>query len=94
MRIIKKYGIDTPYKEQKDQCIASRSKEFVDHTENELIQPQRNKEFVSDVLEHQKDTYIIKGNAGSIQPTKESTVHTIEALYITHKHIQRIDTEK
>lgn len=39
MRIIKKYGIDTPYKEQKDQCIASRSKEFVDHTENELIQP-------------------------------------------------------
>lgn len=94
MRIIKKYGIDTPHKEQKDQCIASRSKEFVDHTENELIQPQRNKEFVSDVLEHQKDTYIIKGNAGSIQPTKESTVHTIEALYITHKHIQRIDTEK
>lgn len=94
MRIIKKYGIDTPYKEQKDQCIASRSKEFVDHTENELIQPQRNKEFVSDVLEHQKDTYIIKGIAGSIQPTKESTVHTIEALYITHKHIQRIDTEK
>lgn len=94
MRIIKKYGIDTPHKEQKDQCIASRSKEFVDHTENELIQPQRNKEFVSDVLEHQKDTYIIKGIAGSIQPTKESTLHTIEALYITHKHIQRIDTEK
>lgn len=51
-------------------------------------------ELVSDVLEHQKDTYIIKGIAGSIQPTKESTVHTIEALYITHKHIQRIDTEK
>lgn len=94
MRIIKKYGIDTPYKEQKDQCIASRSKEFVDHTENELIQPQRNMELVSDVLEHQKDTYIIKGNTGSIQPTKESTLHTIEALYITHKHIQRIDTEK
>lgn len=94
MRIIKKYGIDTPYKEQKDQCIASRSKEFVDHTENELIQPQRNKELVGDVLEHQKDTYIIKGIAGSIQPTKESTLHTIEALYITHKHIQRIDTEK
>lgn len=94
MRIIKKYGIDTPYKEQKDQCIASRSTEFVDHTENELIQPQRNKELVSDVLEHQKDMYIIKGIAGSIQPTKESTVHTIEALYITHKHIQRIDTEK
>lgn len=39
MRIIKKYGIDTPYKEQKDQCIASRNKEFIDHTENELIQP-------------------------------------------------------
>lgn len=94
MRIIKKYGIDTPYKEQKDQYIASRNKEFIDHTENELIQPQRNKELVSDVLEHQKDTYIIKGNAGSIQPTKESTVHTIEALYITHKHIQRIDTGK
>lgn len=36
-------------------------------------------------MEHQKDTYIIKGNTGSIQPTKESTVHTIEALYITHK---------
>lgn len=51
-------------------------------------------ELVSDVLEHQKDTYIIKGNTGSIQPTKESTVHTIEALYITHKHIQRIDTGK
>lgn len=53
-------------------------------------------ELVSDVLEHQKDMYIIKGIAGSIQPTKESTVHTIEALYmyITHKHIQRIDTGK
>lgn len=35
MRIIKKYGIDTPYKEQKDQYI----EEFMDHTENELIQP-------------------------------------------------------
>lgn len=51
-------------------------------------------ELVSDVLEHQKDTYIIKGNTESIEPTKESTVHTIEALYITHKHIQRIDTGK
>lgn len=39
MHIIKKYGIDTPHKEQKDQCIASRNKEFIDHTENELIQP-------------------------------------------------------
>lgn len=37
MCIIKKYGIDILYKEQKDQCIVLRSKEFVDYIENELI---------------------------------------------------------